>query len=110
MKNNGKSFGKRKSSSIKNDKKIFKKKDVKESSPSQGIVCYECNKHGHMKKECPNYLREKGKVLITTLSDFESSSSVLEDSYDGDENYSTFIAITSMDSKEELEEFEWGTL
>ena len=33
MKNNGKSFGKGKFLSIKNDKKDFKKKDVKESSP-----------------------------------------------------------------------------
>ena len=50
MKNNGKSFGKEKSSSSKNDKRDFKKKDVKESSPPQGIVCYECNGHGHLKE------------------------------------------------------------
>ena len=46
MKNNGKLFGKGKSSSFKNNKKYFKKNDVKESSPSQGIICYECNEHG----------------------------------------------------------------
>ena len=34
MKNNRKSFGKGKSLSFKNDKKDFKKKDAKESSPS----------------------------------------------------------------------------
>ena len=51
-----------------------------------------------MKRECPNYLRGKGKVLTTTLSDSESSSSDLEDSCDGDGNYFAFIAITSMDS------------
>ena len=45
MKNNGKSFDKGKSSSFKNDKKDFKKKDYKDSSPSQGIACYECNGH-----------------------------------------------------------------
>ena len=68
MKNNGKSFGKGKSSTFKNEKKYFKKKDAKESLPSQGIVYYECNEHGHL-KECPNYLKGKGKVLTTTLSD-----------------------------------------
>ena len=41
MKNNGKSFGKGKFLSFKNYKKDFKKKDVRESSPPQGIVCYE---------------------------------------------------------------------
>ena len=72
MKNNGKSFGKGKLSSFKNDKREFKKKNGKDSSSTQGIVCYECNSHGHLKKECPNYLRGKGKVLATTLSDLES--------------------------------------
>ena len=37
-------------------------------------------------------------MLTTTISDSESSSSDLEDSCDGDGNYFTFIAITSMDS------------
>ena len=56
MKNNGKSFGKGKFLSSKNDKGEFKKKDEKDSSSTQGIMCYECNGHGHLKKECPNYL------------------------------------------------------
>ena len=98
MKSNGKSFGKRKFSFFKNQKKYHKKKDTNKSSPFQGIVCYECNGHRHLKRECPNYWRGKGKVLTTTISDSESSSSDLEDSCDGDGNYFTFIAITSMDS------------
>ena len=104
MKNNGKSFGKGKFSSFKNDKKDFKKKDVRESLPPQGIACYECNGHGHLKKECSNYLRGKGKVLTTTLSDSESSNSNSKNGCDGDGNYSTFMAITSVDSKDELRE------
>ena len=103
MKNNGKSFGKGKFLSFKNDKKDFKKKDAKESSPPQGIVCYECNGHGHL-KECLNYLRGKGKVLTTTISDSESSSLNSEDECDGDGNYFAFMAITSVDSKGELRE------
>ena len=101
MKNNGKSFGKGKFSSFKNDKKDFKKKDVRESLPPQGIACYECNGHGHLKKECSNYLRGKGKVLTTTLSDLESSSSNSKDGCDGDGNYFAFMAITLVYSKED---------
>ena len=102
MKNNGKSFGKGKISSSKNDKRDFKKKDAKDSSPSQGIVCYECNGHRHLKKECSNYLRGKGKVLTTTLSDSESTNSDSKGECDGDGNYSAFMAITTIDSKDEL--------
>ena len=79
MKNDGKSFGKGKISSSKNDKRDFKKKDAKDSSPSQGIVYNECNGHRHLKKECPNHLRGKGKVLTATLSDSESSNSNSEE-------------------------------
>ena len=53
IKNSGKSFNKGKFSSPKGDRKEFKKKDVKDSQTPQGIVCYECNGHGHLKKECP---------------------------------------------------------
>ena len=102
MKNNGKSFGKGKFSSSKNDKREFKKKDGKDSSSTQGIVCYECNGHGHLKKECPNYLRGKGKVFATTLSDSESSNSYAEGEYDSEGNYSALMAITEIDSRDDL--------
>ena len=87
MKNNGKSFGKGKFSCSKNDKREFKKKDGKDSSSTQGIVCYECNGHRHLKKECPNYLRGKGKVLATTLNESESSNSDAKGECDNDGNY-----------------------
>ena len=67
MKNSGKPFSKGKFSSSKGDRKEFKKKDGKDFQSLQGIVCYECNDHGHLKKKCPNYLRGKGKVFATTL-------------------------------------------
>ena len=102
MKNNGKSFGKRKFSSFKNDKRDFKKKDGKDSSSTQEIVCYECNVHRHLKKECPNYLRGKGKVLATTFNDSEGSNSDAEGECDSDGNYSAFMAITTVDSKDDL--------
>ena len=65
-------------------------------------MCYECNVHGHLKKECPNYLRGKGKVFFTTLSDSESSNSNAEGECDSERNYSAFLAITTVDSRENL--------
>ena len=50
-------------------------------------MCYECNCHGHFKKECPNYLRGKGKVFATTLSDSDSSNSDTEGECDSEGNY-----------------------
>ena len=62
-----------------------------------------CNGHGHL-KECLNYLRGKGKELTSTLSNLESSNSGSEEGCDGDGNYFAFMAITLVDSKEELRE------
>ena len=56
----GKSFEKGKFSNFKQDKKDFKKKDSKDSLPSQMVTCFECKEHGHVKKECPTYLKAKG--------------------------------------------------
>ena len=87
MKNSGKPFSKGKFSSFKGDRKVFKKKDGKEFQSPQGIVCYECNCHGHFKKECPNYLRGKGKVFATTLSDSDSSNLDMGGECDSEGNY-----------------------
>ena len=102
MKNSGKSFSKGNFSSPKGDRKEFKKKDGKDSQSLQGIVCYECNGHKHLKNECLNYLRGKGKVFATTLSDSESPNSNTEGECDSEGNYRAFMAITSVDSKDDL--------
>ena len=60
FKRDGKSFEKGKFSNFKKDKKDFKKKDSKDSLPSQMVTCFECKGHGHVKKECPTYLKAKG--------------------------------------------------
>ncbi|XP_065634482.1 uncharacterized protein LOC136069652 [Quercus suber] len=104
MKNSGKSFSRGKFSSSKGDRKEFKKKDGKDSQTPQGIVCYECNGHGHLKKECPNYLRVKGKAYATTLSDSDLSNSDSEESCDGEGNYSAFMTIAHVKSSEDLKE------
>ena len=100
FKKDGKSFEKGKFSNFKKDKKDFKKKDSKDSSPSQVVTCYECNGHGHVMKERPTYLKAKGKVLATTLSDSDSSNSDSEESCDGEGNYSAFMTIVPIDSSE----------
>ena len=47
-------------------------------------------------------MKAKGKVFTTTLSASDSSNSYLEESCDGEGNYSTFITIAPMDSLEDL--------
>ena len=84
FKKNGKFAEKGKFPSFEKEKKDFKKKDGKESQSTQGVTCFECNGHGHFKKECPNYLKMKGKVYATTLSDSDSSNSNSKESYDGE--------------------------
>ena len=102
MKNSGKSFNKGRFSSPKGDRKEFKKRDGKDSQSPQGIMCYECNGHGHLKKECPNYLKGKGKVFATTLSDSESSNLDTKGECDNEGNYKAFMAIASVDLKDDL--------
>ena len=67
-------------------------------------MCCECNGHGHLKKECPNHLRRKGKVLATTLRVSKNSNSNAEGECDSDGNYLAFMEITTVDSRDELSE------
>ena len=60
FKRDGKSVEKGKFSKFKKDKKDFKKKGSRDSSPSQMVTCFKCKGHGHVKKECPTYLKAKG--------------------------------------------------
>ena len=102
MNNSGKPFNRGKFSSPKGDRKEFRKKDGKDSQSTQGITCFECNGHGHVKRECPNYLRMKGKAYATTLSDSESSNSYSENNCDEEGNFSAFMTISHVESSEDL--------
>ena len=102
FKNNGKFGDKGKFQSSGREKREFKKKDGKESQSTQCVTCFECNRHGHFKKECTNYLKSKGKVNATTLSDSDSSNSDSEESCDKEGNYSAFMTITHVESSYEL--------
>ena len=100
---NSEKFGdKGKFMSSRKEKKDFKRREGKESQSTQGVTCFECNGHGHFKKECPNYLRSKGKAYATTLSDLNSSTSNLENSCDEEGNFSAFVTIAHVKSLEDL--------
>ena len=99
---NGKFGDKGKFQSSGMEKREFQKKDGKESQSTQGVTCFECNGHGHLKKECPNYLKSKGKVYATTLSESDSSNSNSKESCDEEGNYSAFMTIAHVESSDEL--------
>nr|POF01736.1 hypothetical protein CFP56_37566 [Quercus suber] len=102
MKGSRKPFNRGKFSSSRGDKKEFTRKERKETQSPSDIVCFECNGHGYFKKECPNYLKTKGKVYATTLSDSNSSKSDSEESFDGEGNYSAFMTIAHVGSSNDL--------
>ena len=66
------------------------------------VTCFKCKRHGHVKKECPTYLKANDKVFATTFSDSNSSNLDLEESCDGEGNYSEFMTIAPMDSFKDL--------
>ena len=55
-----------------------------------GPQCFGCQGYGHIKSECPTYLKSKGKAMAVTLSDGEVSDD--ESKCDKDGNFITFIA------------------
>ena len=89
MKNaNGKGFNKdRRQSSFSQFKSQYKgKKDARDGGQYTvpvGPKCFGCQGFGHMKQECPIYLKSigKSKALAATLSDTE-----LEDDFDNEDD------------------------
>ena len=102
LKNSGKFGDKGKFQSLGREKREFKRKDGKESQSTQDVTCFECNGHGHFKKECSNYLKLKSKVYATTLSDLDSSNFDSDESCDEEGNYFAFMAIAHVESLEDL--------
>ena len=54
--------------------KKSKDKVVQSSNNSLGQQYFGCQGYGHLRSECPTYLRSKGKVMVVTLSDDEVSN------------------------------------
>ena len=67
-----------------------KEKVGQPSNNSMGPQCFGCQGYGHMKSECPIYLRSKGKAMAVTLSDDEVSDD--KSSCDEDRNFIAFTA------------------
>ncbi|XP_065617016.1 uncharacterized protein LOC136062171 [Quercus suber] len=68
---------------------------------SMSPQCFGCQGYGHMKSECPAYLRYKGKAMAVTLSDNEVS----DDEYisDKDGNFITFTATAIINESVSIE-------
>ena len=61
------------------------------SNNSMDQQCFGCQGYGHVKSECPIFLRSKGKAMVVTLGDDKVSDN--EFSSDDDGNFITFTAI-----------------
>ena len=65
-------FRKNDSTKVNNNDKP-REKVGQSSNNSMGPQCFRCQGYGHMKYECPTYLKSKDKVMAITLSDGEVS-------------------------------------
>ena len=72
-----------------------KEKVGQTSNNSMGQQYFGCQRYGHVKSECPTFLRSKGKALTVTLSDDEVSDNEFGSDEDG--NFITFIATAVVD-------------
>ena len=83
-----------------NDKPI--EKVGQSSNNSMGPQCFGCQGYGHMKSECPTYLKSKGKAMTITLSDGEVSDN--ESECDEDGNFIAFTVTTVVDESVSTEQ------
>ena len=69
-----------------------------------------CQGYGHVKSECPTFLRSKSKVMVVTLIDDEVSN--YESGSNEDGNFIAFTITTVVDESVVANEkpFCWGTL
>ena len=79
-----------------------KEKVSQTSNNSMGQQCFGCQGCGHVKSECPTFLRSKDKVMAITLSDDEISDH--ESSSDEDGNFIAFTATVVVDESVVLDE------
>ena len=72
------------------------------SNNSMDPQCFGCQGYGHMKSDCPTYLRLKGKAMAVTLSDDEFSND--ESGCNEEENFITFTATAVVNESVSVEE------
>ena len=85
-----------------NNTKKPREKVGQSSNKSMGPQCFGCQGYGHMKYECPTYLKSKGKAMALTLSDDKISDD--ESSCDKDGNFITFTSSTIVNESVSAEE------
>ena len=94
-------FRKNNPTKVKNNDKPREKVD-QSSNNSMGPQCFGCQGYGHMKFECPIYLKSKGKTMAVTLSDGEVSDD--ESECDEDRNFIAFTATAIVNESISAEE------
>ena len=72
-----------------NNSKKSKDKVVKSSNNSLGQQCFGCQDYGHLRSECPTYLRSEEKAMASTLSDDEVSD------HESESDQGNFMAFTT---------------
>ena len=93
----------KKNDTVKNNNTEKSKDKVCQSSNSSlGQQRYRCQGYGHLKFECPTFLRSKGKVIAITLSDNEVSDHESESNQE--RNFMAFIAIAAVSEIEIADE------
>ena len=54
------------------EKPNFEKEKVGQTSSSSfGQQCFDCQGYGHIKSECPTYLRSEGKAMVVTFNEMK---------------------------------------
>ena len=79
-----------------------KEKVGQASNNFMGQQCFGCQRYGHVKSECPTFLRSKGKTMAVILSDDEIYDN--ESGSDEDENFIVFTATAIVDESVVVEE------
>ena len=96
-----KNFRRNDSTKVNNTEKS-KEKVGQPSNNTMGQQCFGCQGYGHVKFECPTFLRSKGKAMAITLNDDEVSDN--ESGSDDDGNFIAFTATAVVNESVDVEE------
>ncbi|MQM13317.1 hypothetical protein Taro_046242, partial [Colocasia esculenta] len=107
----GKLAGKKKYSSGKRNTSFSNANSNKNQKSDEIVICYRCNKVGHMKGECPEKKKEKHKKLhkfkkpkamVATWSDEDSSEKEEEEKSSSSKSEEICFMANSSDGKDDF--------